>query len=135
MRKGQFSLKHYCISETGSVQSKTYAKTGRFAIRILLPHFSLGIAEIRRIQPTQIVRASSCSLQKSCRLSNSSREQLLVTKKLSAVSEKKEGDGFIGNELTIYNSEYIMTTPLEKQEYIIYKMMYPGLYILAGHPR
>ena len=66
---------------------------------------------------------------------NSSREQLLVTKKLSAVSEKKEGDGFIGNELTIYNSEYIMTTPLEKQEYIIYKMMYPGLYILAGHPR
>ena len=48
------------------------------------------------------------------------------------MSEKKEGDGFIGNELTIYNSEYIMTTPLEKQDYIIYKMMYPGLYILAG---
>ena len=41
----------------------------------------------------------------------------------------------IGNELTIYNSEYIMTTPLEKQEYIIYKMMYPGLYILAGAPK
>ncbi len=35
----------------------------------------------------------------------------------------------------IYNSEYIMTTPLEKQEYIIYKMMYPGLYILAGAPK
>ena len=51
------------------------------------------------------------------------------------MSEKKEGDGFIGNELTIYNSEYIMTTPLEKQEYIIYKMMYPGLYILAGAPK
>ena len=28
-----------------------------------------------------------------------------------------------------------MTTPLEKQEYIIYKMMYPGLYILAGAPK
>ncbi|MBP5378831.1 MAG: AAA family ATPase [Ruminococcus sp.] len=41
----------------------------------------------------------------------------------------------IGNELTIYNSEYIMTTPLEKQDYIIYKMMYPGLYILAGAPK
>ncbi len=41
----------------------------------------------------------------------------------------------IGNELTIYNSEYIMTTPLEKHEYIIYKMMYPGLYILAGAPK
>ena len=51
------------------------------------------------------------------------------------MSEKKEGDDFIGNELTIYNSEYIMTTPLEKQEYIIYKMMYPGLYILAGAPK
>ena len=51
------------------------------------------------------------------------------------MSEKKEGDDFIGKELTIYNSEYIMTTPLEKQEYIIYKMMYPGLYILAGAPK
>ena len=107
------------MSENVSVQSKTYAKTGRFAIRILLPHFSLGIAEIRPTQSTQIVRASSCSLQKSCRL----------------CFDKKEGDGFIGNELTIYNSEYIMTTPLEKQEYIIYKMMYPGLYILAGAPK
>ena len=28
-----------------------------------------------------------------------------------------------------------MTTPLGKQEYIIYKMMYPGLYILAGAPK
>jgi len=51
------------------------------------------------------------------------------------VPTSKKGDGFIGNELTIYNSEYIMTTPLEKQEYIIYKMMYPGLYILAGAPK
>lgn len=41
----------------------------------------------------------------------------------------------IGNKLKIYNSEYIMTTPLEKQEYIIYKMLYPGLYILAGAPK
>ena len=81
--------------------------------------FYLWRVEIRPIQPTQIFLTSSCSYRK----------------KLSAVSEKKEGDGFIGNELTIYNSEYIMTTPLEKQEYIIYKMMYPGLYILAGAPK
>ncbi len=38
-------------------------------------------------------------------------------------------------EFQIYNSEYIMSTPMEKQEYIIYKMMYTGLYILAGAPK
>lgn len=41
----------------------------------------------------------------------------------------------IDNNLQIYNSEYIMTTQMEKQEFIIYKMMYPGLYILAGAPK
>lgn len=38
-------------------------------------------------------------------------------------------------EFQIYNSEYIMSTPMEKQEYIVYKMMYTGLYILAGAPK
>ena len=67
---------------------------------------------------------------------NISYEQLLVSKKaVGCVREKEREMFFIGNELTIYNSEYIMTTPLEKQEYIIYKMMYPGLYILAGAPK
>lgn len=41
----------------------------------------------------------------------------------------------IDNNLQIYNSEYIMTMQMEKQEFIIYKMMYPGLYILAGAPK
>ena len=69
MRKVQFSLKHYCISETGSERSKTYAKTVCFAYRILLPHLSL--VESRNLPDTAHT--------------NISIEQLPVTKKLSAV--------------------------------------------------
>ena len=96
MRKGQFSLKHYCISETGSVQSKTYAKTGRFAIRILFPHFSLGIAEIRRIQPTQIVRASSCSLQKSCRLCSDKKRRWFYKQRINDLQQRVHYDNTAG---------------------------------------
>ncbi|RGF44479.1 hypothetical protein DW015_12440 [Ruminococcus sp. AF37-20] len=64
VRKGKFSLKHYCILKLHSQEQKTYAKTSRFAQRILLPHFSLGIAEIRRTQPTQIVRTSNLPVTK-----------------------------------------------------------------------
>ena len=39
-------------------------KIVQIAIKILLPHFSLGIAEIRRTQPTQIVRTINLPVTK-----------------------------------------------------------------------
>ena len=39
-------------------------KIVQIAIKILLPHFSLGIAEISRTQPTQIVRTSNLPVTK-----------------------------------------------------------------------
>lgn len=38
-------------------------------------------------------------------------------------------------ELQIYNCDYIMNTQMVQTQYIVEKMIYQGLYILAGAPK
>ncbi len=38
-------------------------------------------------------------------------------------------------ELQIYNCDYIMNTQMVQTSYIVEKMIYQGLYILAGAPK
>ena len=37
--------------------------------------------------------------------------------------------------LETYSSEHIMNTPLTPLPFIVYKLLYPGLYLLAGAPK
>lgn len=38
-------------------------------------------------------------------------------------------------ELRLYSCEYVMDTTLQRSQFIVEKMLYPGLYILAGAPK
>ena len=37
--------------------------------------------------------------------------------------------------IELYSSEYIMNTPMQPLPFIVYKLLYPGLYLLAGAPK
>ena len=39
------------------------------------------------------------------------------------------------NELKLYSCEYVMDTTLDRNQFVVDKMLYPGLYILAGAPK
>ena len=39
------------------------------------------------------------------------------------------------NELKLYSCEYIMDTAMTRNKFIVDKMLYSGLYILAGAPK
>ena len=38
----------------------------------------------------------------------------------------------MNNSISVYSSDYVMNTQLERLKFIVYQMLYPGLYILAG---
>lgn len=39
------------------------------------------------------------------------------------------------NELQLYSCEYIMDTALQKTQFVVDRLLAPGLYILAGAPK
>lgn len=39
------------------------------------------------------------------------------------------------NELKLYSCEYVMETQFRKSSFIVDKLLYPGLYVLAGAPK
>ena len=39
------------------------------------------------------------------------------------------------NSISVYSSDYVMNTQLERLKFVVYQMLYPGLYILAGSPK
>ena len=50
-------------------------------------------------------------------------------------SAKTKGEMPMQEPISTYSCEFVMNTQLTPQPFIVYKLLYPGLYILAGAPK